>query len=209
TPQLVAAVSAGSRARVLDLYGPSETTTYSTYAEREANGPQVIGRPVANTRAYVLDASLRPVPVGVTGELYLGGAGVARGYVGRARATAERFVADPWGGPGARMYRTGDLVRWRVDGTLELHGRVDHQVKVRGFRIELGEIEAALRAVAGVSDAVVVARDGGEGAGKQLVAYVESRGESGVPPTVELRWHLQQKLPEYMVPAAFVRLDKF
>jgi pristinamycin I synthase-3/4 len=170
TPQLVAAVSAGSRARVLDLYGPSETTTYSTYARREAGGPQVIGRPIANTRAYVLDSSLRPVPVGVTGELYLGGAGVARGYVGRARATAERFVADPWGVAGARMYRTGDLVRWRPDGTLELHGRIDHQVKVRGFRIELGEIEAALRSHPQVQESVVILRDDHDD--KRLVGYV-------------------------------------
>ncbi|MFL6284241.1 MAG: amino acid adenylation domain-containing protein [Pyrinomonadaceae bacterium] len=209
TPQLVEAVAAGSRARVTDLYGPSETTTYSTYARREAGGAQVIGRPIANTRVYVLDSSLRPVPVGVTGELYIGGAGVARGYVNRPRVTAERFVADPYGAAGARMYRTGDLARWRPDGRLELLGRVDHQVKVRGFRVELGEIEAALRALPGVQDAAVVAREDGEGAGKQLVAYVESRPGDAVVSAGELRRQLKERLPEYMVPSAFVLLEKF
>ncbi|MFL6286412.1 MAG: amino acid adenylation domain-containing protein, partial [Pyrinomonadaceae bacterium] len=170
TPQLVEAVVAGSRARVTDLYGPSETTTYSTYARREAGGAQVIGRPIANTRVYVLDSSLRPVPVGVTGELYIGGAGVARGYVNRPRVTAERFVADPYGAAGARMYRTGDLARWRPDKNLEFVGRADGQVKVRGFRVELGEIEAALRVMPDVRDAAV--KVDGEGEARRLIGYV-------------------------------------
>ncbi|MFL6281661.1 MAG: amino acid adenylation domain-containing protein [Pyrinomonadaceae bacterium] len=153
-----------------DLYGPSETTTYSTYARREAGGAQVIGRPIANTRVYVLDSSLRPVPVGVTGELYIGGAGVARGYVNRPRVTAERFVADPYGAAGARMYRTGDLARWRPDKNLEFVGRADGQVKVRGFRVELGEIEAALRSHPQVQDAAVIVRDDNEEG--RLVGYV-------------------------------------
>jgi len=191
--------------RVFNLYGPSETTTYSTAVEmRRGDGfaPHV-GTPIHNTRVYILDGALAPVPVGVAGELHIGGAGVARGYLGRAELTAERFVADPHGGePGARMYRTGDLARWRPDGTVELLGRGDHQVKVRGFRIEPGEIEARLVEHPAVREAVVVAREDTPGE-KRLVAYLV--GDESATAEV-LRAHLGQALPAYMVPAAFVRV---
>ena len=130
--------------RVFDLYGPSEDTTYSTWTLRRANGPETIGRPIANTQAYVLGAGLRPLPAGVVGELYLGGRGLARGYLGRPGLTADRFLPDPFAKePGGRLYRTGDRARWNPDGTLEYLGRLDAQVKVRGYRIELGEIGRA------------------------------------------------------------------
>ncbi|HEX6751684.1 MAG TPA: amino acid adenylation domain-containing protein, partial [Longimicrobium sp.] len=191
----------GGIERVYDLYGPSEDTTYSTFTLRRAGGPASIGTPISNTRAYVLDARLRPLPVGVPGELYLGGRGVTRGYLGRPGLTAERYVPDPFSAePGARMYRTGDRIRWKADGTLEYLGRLDHQVKIRGFRIELGEIEAALRRHERVADCVVVAR--AEAGEQRLVAYVVGDVE-----TEALRAHLRRSLPDYMVPSAFVFLD--
>ncbi|HEV3048878.1 MAG TPA: non-ribosomal peptide synthetase, partial [Longimicrobium sp.] len=188
---------------VVNLYGPTETTVDSTSHPCPAGDGHApaIGRPIANARIYVLDARGEPAPVGVAGELYVGGAGVARGYLGRAALTAERFVPDPFSVEGgARMYRTGDLGRWRADGALEFLGRTDFQVKVRGFRIEPGEIEAALREHGGVRECAVLAReDAGE---RRLVAYVVGDVEAEA-----LRAHARRSLPEYMVPAAFVTLE--
>ncbi|MCY1045105.1 non-ribosomal peptide synthase/polyketide synthase, partial [Corallococcus sp. bb12-1] len=193
---------------VYNLYGPTEDTTYSTYARvsEQSALPPSIGRPLAGTQAYVLDAQLRPVPVGVSGELYLGGAGLARGYLHRPHLTAERFVPDPFASvPGARMYRTGDKIRWKADATLEYQGRIDFQVKVRGFRIELGEVEEALRAFPGVHEAVVVVREDVPG-DRRLVAYVAPTQAGALPDVAALRAHVQQRLPGFMVPAALVVL---
>ncbi|HVS00840.1 MAG TPA: amino acid adenylation domain-containing protein, partial [Thermoanaerobaculia bacterium] len=188
--------------RVFNLYGPSEDTTYSTWAQAPADGSAPsIGAPIAGTRAYVLDARGGLAPVGVPGELYLGGEGLARGYLGRPELTGERFVPDPFGS-GERLYRTGDLVRRRADGALDFLGRLDHQVKIRGFRIELGEVEAALLRHPGVREAVAVAREDTPG-DKRLVAYVAL--EPGVEPG-ELRGWLARTLPEAMLPSAWVVL---
>ena len=203
--------------QVLHCYGPTEGTTFATtydvadIDERTARLP--IGRPIANARIYVLDGYGQPVPQGAVGELYIGGAGVARGYMNRPELTSARFVADAYSPePGARMYRTGDLARYLADGNLEFLGRRDHQVKVRGFRIELGEIEARLLEHPEVRDAVVVSREGAEG-DKRLVAYVTTRREEGGGAASELvsslRSYLARQLPEYMVPSAFVRLEEF
>ncbi|HEY7767045.1 amino acid adenylation domain-containing protein, partial [Longimicrobium sp.] len=193
-------------ARRYHEYGPTEATVTSTAricgAEGEAPGAS-IGGPISNTRVYLLDVRGEPVPVGVAGELYVGGAGVARGYLGRPALTAQKFVPDPFGAePGARLYRTGDLGRWLADGTIEFLGRVDTQVKVRGYRIEPGEIEARLLAREGVSEAVVAVHEDQAG-NRRLVAYVVGDAEAGV-----LREHLRGELPEYMVPAAFVALER-
>jgi amino acid adenylation domain-containing protein len=191
---------------VANLYGPTETTTYSTWVRMERRDGFVahIGQPIANTKIYILDRHLQPAPIGVTGELYIGGAGVARGYLNRPELTAERFLADPFSdAPGARMYKTGDLARWRADGNIEYLGRTDFQVKIRGFRIELGEIEARLAEVPGIREAVVLAREDSPG-NKRLVAYVV--GDALEPAT--LRAQLGQQLPEYMVPSAFVALER-
>ena len=163
-----------------------------------------IGGPLPNVQVYVLDELLQAVPVGVVGELYVGGEGVARGYIGRGGLTAERFVADPFGAAGARLYRTGDRGRYLADGRLQYLGRADQQVKLRGYRIELGEIESKLRAYPQIKDAVVIAREDERGE-KRLVGYFTVRGEA-VPDTQELRYHLKESLPEYMIPAAYVLL---
>jgi acyl-coenzyme A synthetase/AMP-(fatty) acid ligase len=188
-----------------NLYGPTEATVWSTAARVDADAaPVPIGRPLANTRAYVLDARGEPVPAGVPGELWLGGAGVARGYRGRPGLTAERFAPDPFSpAPGARMYATGDRARWRADGALEYLGRLDQQLKLRGVRIEPGEIEAALRRHPAVRDAAAAVR--GDAADARLVAYVVAEGPAPTP--AELRAHLRAWLPEAMLPAAFVALD--
>jgi len=171
-----------------------------------------IGRPVDNYRIYILDRRLRPVPIGVTGEIYIGGAGVARGYLQRPQLTADRFVVDALGPhAGARMFRSGDLGRWRADGKIEYVGRNDHQVKIRGLRIELGEIEAQLASHPRVKDVVVVTREISPGEAR-LVAYViptDPNDIGSVLMTEALRAHLREKLPQYMVPSAIVTLDRF
>jgi thioesterase domain-containing protein/acyl carrier protein len=169
----------------------------------EAGSSVPIGRPIANTRAYVLDRYQEPVPIGVPGELYIGGDGVARGYLNRPDLTAEQFVPDPFADrPGARLYRTGDLVRYRPEGTLEFLGRLDEQVKIRGFRVEPGEIEAVLRQHPAIGNVVVVAREDRPG-DKSLVAYFEARGEPGVAPD-QLRRYLGERLPAHLIPSEFV-----
>jgi aspartate racemase len=195
---------------LINGYGPTENTTFTcTYAMKgpmqfEASVP--IGRAIANTEVYVLDRELQPVPVGVVGELYLGGAGLARGYQGQAALTAERFVPHPYGEGGERLYRTGDLGRYRGDGVIEFVGRVDQQVKLRGYRIELGEIESVLRQHERVAEAVVVVR--GEGAEKQLVGYVvAAAGASEELRVGELREYLSEQVPHYLIPGALVVLE--
>jgi amino acid adenylation domain-containing protein len=196
---------------LVNMYGITETTVHVTYrsirlADLEAGAGSVIGVPIPDLSVYVLDALQQPLPIGIPGELLVGGAGLARGYLRRPELTAERFVPDPFSGvPGARLYRSGDLGRFLRDGHLEYLGRIDDQVKIRGFRIELGEIEAALTAHPGIAESVVVAREGTDE--RRLVAYVVPRG-GGSPAVEDLRAWLHRSLPDYMVPAAFVVLPK-
>lgn len=187
-------------------YGPTETTIYSTiHKVATDDDPVPIGRPIANTQVLVLDANRSPVPAGAVGELYIGGAGLARGYLRRGELTKERFIPNPFT-PHARLYRTGDLARWRADGTLECLGRVDHQVKIRGFRIECGEVEAVLGSHPAIRQCAVIARQTEPG-DKQLVAYFEAR-ISATPAVADLRAHLEKFLPAYMVPRFFVAMEK-
>jgi amino acid adenylation domain-containing protein len=214
--------------KVMNVYGPTEATGYcslSTLFERRATaavepqpalgkipllvraaGARNIGRPIANTQIYILDARGQPAPIGVSGEIHIGGAGVARGYLNRPDLTKERFVSDPFAeSPDARMYRTGDLGRWRSDGSIEFLGRNDFQVKIRGFRVELGEIEARLAACPGVREAGVVAREDQPG-DKRLVAYVTAQAGAELS-VAQLRRRLSSMLPDYMIPSAFVTLE--
>jgi amino acid adenylation domain-containing protein len=205
-PAALAEQLVGLRVELWNMYGPTETTIWSTCSRVRKSEPITIGRPIANTSLYILDSQMHPVPVGVAAELWIGGDGMARGYRGRPDLTAERFVPDPFvGSAGARIYRTGDLARYREDGNVEYLGRIDHQVKVRGFRIELGEIETVLSSHAAVASAMVVARHGDREA--ELAAYVIP---GGVPVAAQsLRQFLAHKLPAYMVPTTVTILEAF
>jgi amino acid adenylation domain-containing protein len=217
--------------KVYDLYGPSETTTYSTFTLRTIDRPATIGRPISNTQVYILDSSFQPVPIGVTGEIHIGGNGVARGYLGRTELTKEKFIKNPFSDdPNSRLYRTGDLARYLPDGEIQFHGRADNQVKIRGCRIELGEIESVLNQHLAVKESVVVVREDTRefalelpesklnteshkgidipSSEKRLVAYIIARQQL-VAAISELRSLLAEKLPPYMVPAEFVFLDHF
>jgi amino acid adenylation domain-containing protein len=200
----------GDRVRWFNTYGPTETSVIATWYEPDPKKPfpsnLPIGRPIANTRLYILDTELQPVPVGTAGELHIGGPGVARGYLNRPERTAEKFIADPFScEPGARLYKTGDLVRYLPDGNIEFIGRTDFQVKIRGFRVELGEIDAVLEKHPGVAGAVVLAHEtNGE---KRLTGYIVPAQRT--PKASDLRAFLKNRLPEYMVPASFVFLESF
>ena len=207
--QLAERFSGQSNAQLYNLYGPTEATIDVTCEICGHNDGQIvsIGRPIANMQVYILDSHLQPVPIGVTGELYIGGAGLARGYLNRPALTAEKFIPDPFSqNPNSRLYHTGDLARYRSDGNIEFLGRVDNQVKVRGFRIESGEIETILSQHPAVRQATVVAREDRPG-DKRLVAYVVLNEECTTL-TDELRSFLKQRLPDYMVPSTFVFLDR-
>ena len=194
-------------ASLWNLYGPTETTVWSTTARVKANKrPVPIGRPIANTRLFILDSHLHPVPIGVPGELCVGGDGVARGYRNRPDLTAERFILNPFSDPPeARLYRTGDLARYLPDGNIEFYCRIDNQVKIRGYRIELGEVESVLAQHPAIQQAVVIAREDTPG-DRRLVAYCVATADSNPLPH-DLRSYLKHKLPDYMIPSTFVLLD--
>jgi len=194
---------------VWNVYGPTETTIWSTTSKLEVGqGAVTIGRPIGNTEIFILDKVLQPVPIGVAGELHIGGDGLARGYLKRPELTAEKFIAHPLNpGVEARLYKTGDLVRYLPNGNIEFLGRIDHQVKIRGFRIELGEIETVLRQHPRINDCVVVAREDVPG-DKRVVAYLVASGGAAAPTVSELRAFLKEKLPEYMLPSVFVTLER-
>ena len=205
-------LQSGPPARLVHVYGPTETTTFATWYEIKEVGEDAvtipIGRPIANTSIYILDSHLQPVPIGVAGEVYIGGDGLAWGYLNCPELTAEKFVSNPFRNePGARLYKTGDLARYRSDGNIEFLGRIDNQVKLRGYRVELEEIEAALDHHPAVKDNVVVMQDSVSG-DKRLVAYIVPQ-RNDMPASGELRSYLKAKLPSYMVPSAFVTLEAF
>lgn len=194
--------------RLFNAYAPTEATVYATTIQFKAGEDRIppLGWPISNMQVYLLDQHLRPVPIGITGEIHVGGLGLARGYLTHPRLTAERFIPDPFSRkPGARLYKTGDLARFHADGEIEFIGRVDQQVKLRGFRIELGEIETVLGQHPSVREAVVVAREDASG-GKRLIAYLVMPEEPPPAPS-EMRDYLKRTLPEYMVPASFVVLE--
>jgi amino acid adenylation domain-containing protein len=193
--------------RVCDLYGPSEDTTYSTFTLRKKNGPYTIGKIINNSQLYLLDKYLQPVPIGITGEIYIGGEGLARGYLNRPDLTEEKFVRNPFSiEEGSRLYKTGDVAKFMSDGNIEFLGRIDHQVKLRGFRIELGEIEAVVRKQENLQDIIVVVKEDLQG-DKKLVAYVVPKinSENFIS---DLRHYLKDKLPDFMVPSVFVVMEK-
>ena len=190
-----------------NMYGPTETTVWSAVARVEEGRSVVVGRPIANTRFYVLDSASQLVPVGVPGELYIAGDGLARGYLRRPELTAERFIADPFAGSGALMYRTGDLVKRLQNGTLEFLGRLDHQVKIRGHRIELGEIESALAGHPDIERCVAIAYQGADGLQNLAAYFIAATGK--IIPARELRLFLGDRLPSYMIPAAYVAMPEF
>jgi amino acid adenylation domain-containing protein len=206
---LAAQIYASTKVEIVyNLYGPTETTTYSTYSLVPRGGAVTIGTPIANAQVYILDANRKPVPWGAVGELYIGGPGVARGYLNQPELTRERFLDDTFSGrSGSHLYKTGDMARYRKDGMLEFLGRVDDQVKIRGYRIELGEIEATLAVHPGVRSCLIVAREEAPG-NKQLVAYLIAREHESVD-AEKLKKFLRLSLPEYMVPAHFVFLESF
>jgi acyl-CoA synthetase (AMP-forming)/AMP-acid ligase II/acyl carrier protein len=189
---------------VWNLYGPTEATVNATVAKLQPDSPIIIGRPIGNTQVYILDPYLNPVPIGVAGEIHIAGDGLARGYWNRPELTKEKFISNPFSDtPGARIYKTGDLARYLPDGNIEFLGRIDHQVKIRGFRIEPGEIEAVLTQNPAVREAVILAREDIPG-DKRLVGYVVPNENQ--PTASDLRSFLNDKLPEYMAPSAFVIL---
>ena len=202
--------SGGSPERLVHVYGPTETTTFATWYEVKAGqswlGRIPIGRPITNTTLYILDPHFNPVPVGITGEIWIGGEGVANGYLNRPELTAQRFIASPFAS-GQRLYRTGDLGRFFADGNVEFLGRLDNQIKIRGFRVELGEIESVLRQHPSVATAVLVARTDSSGS-KHLVAYVTVSRSERTPSVQELREFLRQKLPDFMMPTAVMLLER-
>jgi acyl-CoA synthetase (AMP-forming)/AMP-acid ligase II/acyl carrier protein len=196
-------------AELWNVYGPTETTVWSTVYQVTAVTNQIpIGHPIANTQIYILDQHMQPVPVGVPGELYIGGSGVSCGYLNRPQLTSERFIPDPFSlDPDARLYKTGDAARYLPDGNIIFIGRLDFQVKVRGFRIELGEIEAALDQHTAVEQSVVIVHEENSSE-KRLVAYYIPIGDQ-LPTVSDLRRHIQESLPAYMIPSVFIALDSF
>ena len=211
TPDIVAEFGRHSGAKLYNVYGPTETIIDSAYWLCDgSNGDSTvpIGRPIPNASIHILDANLRPVPIGVAGELYIGGVSLARGYLNLPALTAEKFIPDPFSSEaGNRLYKTGDLARYQQDGNIQYLGRADYQVKIRGFRIELGEVEAALALHPSVSQTIVIVHEGALGE-RRLVAYVVAQPRCA-PAAIELRNFLKDKLPEHMVPAVFVMLDSF